>query len=330
MPAQFQAYQIVKNDDVQSCSLTRLDDSDLMDGDVTVQVEYTTINYKDGLALTGTSPVIRRFPLTPGIDFSGRVIESSHADFSTGDPVILNGYGVGEGHSGGYAQKARVNGDWLVPMPQGMDSRHAMAIGTAGYTAMLCVLALEQHGIDPTAGDLLVTGASGGVGSIAVAILNKLGFRVVATTGRLEESEFLRGLGAAEVIDRAEFADKPRPLAKERWTGAVDVAGGNTLANVLSQIRTGGAAAICGLAESMNLPTSVAPFILRGIAMYGIDSVMAPMAKRKLAWQRLVSDLDMDLLDELSFDLDFVDLPQAAEDILAGKIRGRAVVRLPD
>lgn len=330
MAEQFQAYQIGKNDDGQRCVLTQLDESDLMEGDVTVRVEYTTINYKDGLALTGRSPIIRKFPLTPGIDFSGTVLESSHPGFSKGDQVILNGFGVGEGHSGGYAQKARVSGDWLVPLPDGLDMRHAMAIGTAGYTAMLSVMALEDHGIKAGDGDILVTGASGGVGSIAVAVLGKLGHRVVATTGRLQESDFLKGLGAADVIDRARFADKARPLGKELWRGAIDVAGGNTLANVLSQISYGGAAAICGLAESMSLPTTVAPFILRGIAMYGIDSVMAPLGKRKLAWQRLASDLNTGLLDELSFDLDFADLPQAAEDILAGKIRGRAVVKVPD
>jgi acrylyl-CoA reductase (NADPH) len=315
MADQFQAYQIGKSDDGQRCALTQLDDSDLMEGDVTVRVEYTTLNYKDGLALTGRSPIIRKFPLTPGIDFSGTVIDSSHADFKDGDQVILNGFGVGEVHSGGYAQKARVSGNWLVPLPDGLDMRQAMAIGTAGYTAMLSVMALEQHGIKPGDGDILVTGASGGVGSVAVAIMSKLGHRVVATTGRMNEKDFL--------------TDKARPLGKELWRGAIDVAGGNTLANVLSQLSYGGAAAICGLAESMNLPTTVAPFILRGISMYGIDSVMAPIAKRKIAWQRLASDLDLALLDELCFDLDFADLPRAAEDILAGKIRGRAVVKLP-
>ena len=329
MSEQFQAYQVGKNEEGQRCVLTQLDDSDLMNGDVTVRVEYTTLNYKDGLALTGRSPIIRKFPLTPGIDFSGTVLESEHADFKAGDEVILNGFGVGEAHSGGYAQKARVSGDWLVPMPDGLDMRRAMAIGTAGYTAMLCILALEKHGIKPDAGDILVTGAAGGVGSVAVAVLSKLGYRVVASTGRLQESEFLQGLGAAEVVDRAGFAEPARPLGREVWAGAIDVAGGNTLANVLSQIKRGGAAAICGLAESMNLPTSVAPFILRGIAMYGIDSVMAPIPLRKQAWQRLASDLDFKLLDELSFDLDFADLPQAGADILDGKIRGRAIVKVP-
>ena len=329
MSGEFQAYQIGKSDEGQRCVLTQLSDNDLMEGDVTVDVEYTTLNYKDGLALTGRSPIIRKFPLTPGIDFSGTVSESSHSGFNAGDRVILNGFGVGEGHSGGYAQKARVSGDWLVALPEGLDTRHAMAIGTAGYTAMLSIMALENHGINPGDGDILVTGASGGVGSVAVAILNRLGHRVVATTGRMNEKDFLVGLGAADVLDRADFAEKARPLGKELWAGAIDVAGGNTLANVLSQLKYGGAAAICGLAESMNLPTTVAPFILRGISMYGIDSVNAQISKRKIAWQRLASDLDLDLLDSLSFDLDFADLPQAAEDILDGKIRGRAVVKVP-
>jgi acrylyl-CoA reductase (NADPH) len=329
MSERFQAYQIGKNDDGQRCTLTQLDDSDLMEGDVTVRVEYTTLNYKDGLAMTGRSPVIRKFPLTPGIDFSGTVVASEHADFKQGDEVILNGFGVGEAHSGGYAQKARVSGDWLVPLPEGLSMRQAMAIGTAGYTAMLCVMALEDHGVKPDQGDVLVTGASGGVGSVAVAILSKLGYRVVATTGRMNEKDYLLGLGAADVIDRAGFAEKARPLAKELWSGAIDVAGGNTLANVLSQLKYGGAAAICGLAESMSLPTTVAPFILRGISMYGIDSVMASIEKRKVSWTRLAADLDLQLLEKLSFDLDFADLAQAAEDILDGKIRGRAVVKLP-
>lgn len=329
MPQQFQAYLIGKNDDGQRCQLTQLDDDDLMEGDVTVRVEYTTLNYKDGLALTGRSPIIRKFPLIPGIDFSGEVIESGHPDFKPGDKVILNGFGVGEEHSGGYAQKARVSGDWLVPVPDGLDTRRAMAIGTAGYTAMLSVLALEDHGLEPGDGEVLVTGASGGVGSIAVAVLGKLGHQVVASTGRMQEKDFLVGLGAAEVVDRADFADKPRPLARERWAGAIDVAGGNTLANVLSQMKRASAVAVCGLAESMNLPTTVAPFILRGVTMYGIDSVMAPLERRKQAWQRLASDLDPKLLDELSFDLAFDELPRAAVDILDGRIRGRAVVKLP-
>lgn len=330
MGDEFQAYLIGKDEEGQRCALTTLGDADLMEGDVTVAVEYTTINYKDGLALTGRSPIIRKFPLIPGIDFCGSVIDSSHADFKPGDTVILNGFGVGESHHGGYAQRARVSGDWLVPLPDGMSARDAMAIGTAGYTAMLSVLALEDHGLAAGDGDLLVTGAAGGVGSIAVAVLARLGYRVVASTGRPQEQAFLERLGAAEIVDRSTFAEPGRPLDRERWAGAIDVAGGNTLANVLSQVRRAGAVAVCGLAESMNLPTTVAPFILRGIAMYGIDSVMASIERRKQAWQRLQADLDKELLAELSFDLDFSELPQAAEDILAGKVRGRAVVKLPE
>ncbi|MFT5740440.1 MAG: acrylyl-CoA reductase (NADPH) [Gammaproteobacteria bacterium] len=330
MSEPFQAYQINKQDDVQTCQLTELNDIDLMDGDVTVKVDYSTVNYKDGLALTGSSPVVRKFPLIPGVDFSGSVIESSHPRFSVGDRVILNGFGVGEVHSGGYAQRARVNGDWLIHAPDSISNRQAMAIGTAGYTAMLCVTALQNHGIKAEDGDILVTGASGGVGSVAVALLSKLGYRVVATTGRMAEKDFLIGLGAADVIDRAGYAEKARPMSKELWAGAVDVAGGNTLANVISQMKYGSAIAACGLADSMSLPTTVAPFILRGITLYGIDSVMAPIAKREAAWARLAQDLDMGLLEDLSFDLSFADLPQAAADILAGKIRGRAVVKIPD
>ncbi len=330
MSDQFQGYQINKTDDGQSCELKQLSDADLMEGDVTYRVEYSTLNYKDGLALTGSSPVVRKFPLTPGIDSCGTVLSSDSDKFAVGDRVILNGFGVGEVHSGGFAQKARVNSDWLVKLPEGLEPRQAMAVGTAGYTAMLCVMALENHGIKQGDGDILVTGASGGVGSVAVTLLSKLGYRVVATTGRMAEKDFLKKLGAAEIKDRAEFTDKARPLNKELWAGAIDVAGGNTLANVISQIKYGGAVAACGLAESMSLPTTVAPFILRGIALYGIDSVMASIEKRQQAWNRIVKDLDMKLLDELSFDLDFTDLPQAGEDILAGKIRGRAVIKIPE
>jgi acrylyl-CoA reductase (NADPH) len=329
MANQYRGYQINKTEAGQSCELKQLTDDDLMEGDVTVEVEFSTLNYKDGLALTGKAPVVRTFPMTPGIDFAGTVTSSLNSRFKVGDKVVLNGFGVGEVHSGGYAQKARVNGDWLVSLPDGIDSRQAMAIGTAGYTAMLCVLALENHGITAGSGDILVTGASGGVGSVAIAILSKLGYRVVATTGRMDEKEYLLGLGAADVIDRADFSGKPRPLYKELWAGAIDVAGGNTLANVLSQIKYGGAVAACGLAESMDLPTSVAPFILRGVTLYGIDSVMASLQKREQAWARLAQDLDLNLLEDLSFELDFADLPQAAEDILAGKTRGRAIVKIP-
>ncbi|MFQ3188508.1 MAG: acrylyl-CoA reductase (NADPH) [Gammaproteobacteria bacterium] len=325
----FQGYQINKTETGQSCELKQLSTDDLMAGDVTIKVEYSTLNYKDGLALTGKSPVVRKFPLTPGIDFAGTVVSSEHAEFESGDTVVLNGFGVGEVHSGGYAQMARVNGDWLVKLPSEIDTRQAMAIGTAGYTAMLCVMALEQHNIKPDAGNILVTGASGGVGSVAVAILNKLGYSVVATTGRMAEKDYLLSLGASDVIERSEFSAKARPLYKELWAGAIDVAGGNTLANVLSQMKYGSAVSACGLAESMDLPASVAPFILRGITLYGIDSVMVSIEKRQQAWSRLAQDLDRDLLERLSFDLNFNDLPQAASDILDGKIRGRAIVKIP-
>lgn len=325
----FQGYQIDKTESGQVCLLKQLDEADLMAGDVTLQVEYTTLNYKDALALTGKAPVVRKFPLTPGIDLAGKVISSEHADFKPGDSVLLNGFGVGEVHSGGYAQKARVQGDWLIPVPSGLDTRQCMAIGTAGYTAMLCVMALEQHGVKPDDGDLLVSGASGGVGSVALALLSRLGYRVVAMTGRAQERDYLLSLGAADIVDRAGFAARARPLYKELWAGAIDVAGGNTLANILSQMQYGSAVAACGLAESMDLPSSVAPFILRGVTLYGIDSVMAPIAKRQLAWQRLASELDLTLLETLSFELDFKHLPKAAEDLLAGKLRGRAIIQLP-
>ena len=330
MSKTFQGYQINKTESGQTCELKQLSDDDLMDGDVTIAVEYSTLNYKDGLAVTGRSPVVRKFPLTPGIDFSGSVISSEHARFKSGDRVVLNGFGVGEVHSGGYAQKARVNGDWLVALPDKIDSRQAMAIGTAGYTAMLCIMKLEQHGIKPEDGNILVTGASGGVGSVAVAILSKLGYSVVATTGRMSEKDYLLSLGASDVLERQGFSEKARPLYKELWAGAIDVAGGNTLANVLSQMKYGSAVAACGLAESMELPASVAPFILRGVTLYGVDSVMVPIEKRQQAWSRLERDLDMELLERLSFDLDFNDLPQAANDILDGKVRGRAIIKIPE
>jgi len=324
----FPAYLATKTDKGQSIEKTELTEDDLMDGDVTVKIEYSALNYKDGLAMTNSAPIIRHYPLVPGIDFAGTVVESSSVHFSAGDRVVLNGFGVGESHSGGFAGMARVNSDWLVHLPDTISTRQAMAIGTAGYTAMLCVLALEQHGITPADGYVLVTGAAGGVGSVAVSILSKLGYPVTATTGRMQESDFLESLGASEVLDRKSYAGKAKPLAKELWAGAVDVAGGNTLANVLSQIKRGGAVAACGLAESMDLPTSVAPFILRGVTLYGIDSVMCPMQKRLTAWQRLDTDLDKDLLESLSTEISFDDLPQASSDILKGRIRGRTVVKI--
>ena len=309
MPETFKAYQISKDEDGQKLSFTELTEDDLMDGDVTVKVEYSTLNYKDGLALTGSAPVVRRFPLTPGIDFAGTVIKSSNPRFKANDEVILNGFGVGEVHSGGYAEIARVSGDWLVSKPEGLSARQAMAVGTAGYTAMLCVLALEKHGLEAGDGTILVTGAAGGVGSVALLLLSKLGYQVTAVTGRPEEADYLRSLGAAEILDRQPFAEKARPLGKELWAGAVDVAGGNTLANVISQTKYGGAVAACGLADSMALPTSVAPFSLRGVTLYGIDSVMASLAVREQAWQRLVSDHDLERLEGLVKENSLADLP---------------------
>ena len=326
MSEQFQAYQVGKNDEGQRCVLTQLDDSDLMEGDVTVRVEYTTLNYKDGLALTGRSPIIRKFPLTPGIDFAGTVSASDNPDYKPGDAVILNGWGVGEGHSGGFAERARVKGEWLVKMPDGMTAAHAMAIGTAGYTSMLCVMALEDAGIMPDSGEILVTGAAGGVGSVAIAILSKLGYSVTASTGRTSEEAFLKSLGASSIIDREEFNTPPKALAKSRWAGCVDVVGSTTLANVLSQMNYGGAVAACGLAQGMDLPASVAPFILRGVKLLGVDSVMCPKPRREQAWARLAKDLDMAKLDSLTSHIKLDDVIAAGADIMSGKVRGRIVV----
>ena len=326
MTRSFRAIQITRQEEKQQAALATLTEADLMEGDVTVQVEYSALNYKDGLAITGRLPVVRRFPMIPGIDFAGTVLESDNQMFHPGDKGVLNGFGVGEVHCGGYSEVARVRGEWLVGLPEGLTARQAMAIGTAGYTSMLCVLALEKHGLRPESGDILVTGGAGGVGSVAVLLLAGLGYRVVAVTGRMNEEKFLKELGAAEVIERSGFAGKARPLGKELWAGAVDVAGGNTLANVLSQIRYGGGVAACGLAESMDLPTSVAPFILRGVTLYGIDSVMAPIDRRKEAWQRLVRDLDLAKLEALVAEIDLAGALASAEDILAGKVRGRTIV----
>ncbi|MDJ0880227.1 MAG: MDR family oxidoreductase [Gammaproteobacteria bacterium] len=326
----FSAFYATESEQGPLIQQTTLTQDDLMPGNVTVQVKYSTINYKDALALTGSAPILRKLPIIPGIDFAGEVIESSDERFSIGDEVLLNGFGVGETHSGGYAQMARVNADWLVRLPNNIDCRQAMAIGTAGYTAMLCILALEDHGVNPDDGPVLVTGASGGVGSVAVSVLSKLGYSVSASTGKLTESDYLKSLGAIEVVDRNDFAQKPRPLGKELWAAAVDVAGGQTLANVLSQTRRAGAVAACGLAESMDLPTSVAPFILRGITLYGIDSVMCPMERRIQAWSRLSQDLDLERLESMTSEIPFDDLPAATQDLLAGKLKGRTVVKLPD
>ncbi|MGB5213004.1 MAG: MDR family oxidoreductase [Anderseniella sp.] len=326
MSGTFRAIQINKTDDKQTAALVELSDADLMDGDVTVDISHSTLNYKDGLALTAKAPVVRKFPLTPGIDFAGTVSASDNPDYKPGDAVILNGWGVGESHSGGFAERARVKGDWLVKMPDSMTAAHAMAIGTAGYTSMLCVMALEDAGITPDSGEILVTGAAGGVGSVAIAILSKLGYSVTASTGRTSEEAFLKGLGAASIIDREEFNTPPKPLAKSRWAGCVDAVGSTTLANVLSQMNYGGAVAACGLAQGMDLPASVAPFILRGVRLLGVDSVMCPKPRREQAWARLAKDLDMAKLDSLTTHIKLDDVIAAGADIMSGKVRGRIVV----
>ena len=327
MPETFKAILVSRDEDKkQSVAVTELTEADLMEGDVTVAVEATTVNYKDGLAITGKAPVVRRWPLVPGIDFAGTVLSSSHPDWKAGDRVILNGWGVGETHYGAYAGRARVKGDWLVPLPQGMSAHDAMAVGTAGYTAMLCVMALERHAITPERGPVVVTGAAGAVGSVAVAILSKLGYHVVASTGRASESAYLTGLGAAEIISRDELTGPVKPLAKERWAGGVDAVGSTTLANVLSMTSYGGAIAACGLAGGMDLPASVAPFILRGVSLLGIDSVMAPKALRLEAWRRIAADLDLAKLKALSTTIGFDGIIDAARDIVEGRIRGRVVV----
>jgi acrylyl-CoA reductase (NADPH) len=306
--------------------LTQLDRGFLMDGDVTIAIEYSTLNYKDGLALTGRAPILRMSPMIPGVDLAGTVETSQSADYKPGDKVILNGWGVGERHHGGYAQIARVKGDWLIPLPDRFSTRQAMAIGTAGYTAMLCIMALEDDGLQPTAGPVLVTGAAGGVGSIAVALLAGRRYAVTASTGRQTESLYLQALGATAVIGREDFQTPVRPLAKERWAGAIDTVGGLTLANVLSQMRYGGHVTACGLAGGMDLPASVAPFILRGVRLLGVDSVMAPRERRLRAWQRLADEIDLDKLESMTHTIAIGQLGAAAADIVAGKVRGRIVV----
>jgi len=329
MTDSFRALRLFKTDAGQEARFVQATDADLGEGDVTVRVEYSTVNYKDGLALTGKAPVVRVWPMTPGIDFAGVVERSDHAGFAPGDRVVLNGWGLGETKQGGYAQKARVSGDWLVKLPAGLSTAEAMAIGTAGYTAMLCVLALEHEGLTPDRGDVLVTGAAGGVGSVAIAILAELGWRVIASSGRKQtEGDYLTGLGAAEIIDRAELAGPGRPLGRERWAGAVDAVGSHTLANVLSQTKYGGAVAACGLAQGMDLPGSVAPFILRGITLCGVDSVMCPKGKREQAWARLARDLDLARLATMRLDAGLADVPRLAAEIVEGKVRGRIVIDL--
>ena len=323
----FRAILVSRDEDKkQSVDIVELSDDDLMPGDVVVEVEATTVNYKDGLAITGKGPVVRHWPMIPGIDFAGTVVHSDHADWKKGNTVVLNGWGTGETHYGAYAGHARVKGDWLVPLPYGLSPMDAMAVGTAGYTAMLSIMALERHGLTPDRGPIVVTGAAGGVGSVAVAILSKLGYHVIASTGRTSEADYLRDLGAAEIIDRAELSEPGRPLGKERWAGGVDAVGSHTLANVLAQTAYGGAVAACGLAQGMDLPTTVAPFILRGVSLLGIDSVMAPKDVRLEAWRRIGRDLEMDKLKALSTTIGFDGIIQAGHDIVDGKIRGRVVV----
>jgi acrylyl-CoA reductase (NADPH) len=324
----FKAIVIEKADSGQTVALTDFDENNLMEGDVTVRVEWSTVNYKDGLAVTGKAPVVRRWPMIGGIDLAGTVESSSSPEWKQGDKVVLNGWGLGETHLGGYAQKARVKGDWLVRLPRSISTRDAMAIGTAGYTAMLAVMALEQHGIKSASGPVVVTGAAGGVGSVAVAILAKLGFQITASTGRPEEADYLKGLGASEVIERKELSGTPRPLGKERWAGAIDSVGSTTLANVLSMTRSRGAVAACGLAGGMDLPTNVAPFILRGVSLLGIDSVYRPRADREEAWKRLEFDLDRGKLLEMTTEIGLSDVIEAGRQIVDGRVRGRIVVNI--
>ena len=324
----FKAIVITKTEAGPAAALADFDEADLMEGDVTFRVDWSTVNYKDGLAVTGKAPVVRRFPMIAGIDGAGTVETSTHPDFKPGDQVVLNGWGCGETHLGTYGQKARVKGDWLVPLPAGMSAREAMAIGTAGYTAMLAVMALEKHGVVPAAGPVLVTGAAGGVGSVAVAILSSLGFTVMASTGRPQEADYLKALGASEVIDRAELTGAVRPLAKERWAAAIDNVGSVTLANVLAMTRYGGAVAACGLVGGMDLPSSVAPFILRGVSLLGIDSVMCPQKKRKAAWERLATSLDRQKLARITEEIGLDGVFDAARKIVEGQVRGRVVVKI--
>ncbi|HQC72676.1 MAG TPA: MDR family oxidoreductase [Candidatus Competibacteraceae bacterium] len=322
----FNAIVLTKDEQGVHARVQALDEAQLPAGEVTVRVAWSTINYKDGLAITGSSPVVRSYPMVPGIDFAGTVESSSHPDWTPGDAVILNGWGVGEAHWGGLAQKARVRGDWLVPLPAVFSLRQAMAIGTAGYTAMLCILALEKHGLQPGDGEILVTGANGGVGSVAILLLARLGYRVVASTGRPEAADALHALGASAIIERAELATPGRPLGKERWAGVVDAVGSHTLANACATTRLHGAVAACGLAQGMDFPATVAPFILRGVTLYGIDSAMAPKALRHAAWQRLARDLDVEKLEAITQELSLSQAIPAGADILAGRIRGRLVV----
>ncbi len=322
----FKGILITKDEAGYKAQVQQIDEATLPEGDVTVRVEWSTLNYKDGLAITGKSPVVRRFPMVPGIDFAGTVSESSNPAWKPGDKVVLNGWGVGETHCGGLAEMARVKGEWLVPLPKNFSARQAMAIGTAGYTAMLCVLALEKHGIKPADGEILVTGANGGVGSVAIALLAKLGYKIVASTGRTSEVEHLKALGASDIIDRAELSAPGKPIGKERWAGVVDTVGSHTLANACATTKYRGAVAACGLAGGMDFPATVAPFILRGVTLYGIDSVMAPLAVRQEAWERLSRDLDPAKLESITREIGLEDALTVGAELLEGKVRGRVVV----
>ncbi len=322
----FKAVLVNKDDRGYRAELAQVDGASLPEGNVKVKVLYSTLNYKDGLAITGKGPVVRSFPMVPGIDFAGEVLESSSSDFKVGDRVLLNGWGVGEGHWGGLAQIARVNADWLIPLPKGFSAKQALAIGTAGYTAMLCVMALQKHGLKPADGEILVTGAAGGVGSFAVALLSKLGFKVVASTGRLAEADYLKQLGATEVIDRSALSAPGKPLAKERWAGVVDSVGSYTLANACAQTKSDGAVAACGLAQGMDFPSTVAPFILRGITLYGINSVTVPRAKRIAAYEQLSQLVDLKTLDEISQEISLEESISYAAELMAGNVRGRLIV----
>lgn len=326
--ASFRAIVVDKTEQGQSVGIRSFDEADLMEGDVTVRVSHSTLNYKDGLALTGKAPVVRRFPMIPGIDFAGTVESSSHPDFMPGDKVLLNGWGTGETHLGAYAEKTRVKGDWLVPLPAGLTAAQAMAIGTAGFTAMLSVLALERHGLGPSHGPAVVTGAAGGVGSVAIALLARKRWHVIASTGRLAEADYLKDLGAAEIVERSELSGPARPLGKERWGAGVDSVGSQTLANVLSMTKYGGAIAACGLAQGMDLPASVAPFILRGVSLLGIDSVNCPRSRRLEAWQSLATNLDKDKLAAMTTVIGLDEVIAMGPKILAGEVRGRVVVEI--
>jgi len=324
----FEAIRIDKDDAGYRAGYAVMDDADLMPGDVDIAVTHSTINYKDGLAITGKGPIVRRFPMIPGVDFAGRVTRSTHGDFAPGDLVVAGGCGLGEAHFGGFAQKARVSGDWLVPLPPGLSPAQAMAIGTAGLTAMLCVLALERFGMAPDSGTMVVTGASGGVGSVAVALLARLGWRVAAVTGRPEEADYLKSLGAHEIIDRAELAEPGKPLQSQRFAAGVDTVGSVTLANVLARTQFDGAVAACGNARGMDLPASVAPFILRGVTLLGVEAVRPRLALRREAWARLARDLDKEALSRMSETIRFSEALERAKKIVEGRVRGRIVVAI--